>query len=150
MREPTIMRWPGRLPAGRVCDRLASALDLLPTLAAYAGADLPSGPEHRIDGVSIVRLLEDPGSPSPHTCFFYYESDTGLLEAVRDAAGWKLHLRKDLIPVKELFYLPEDIGESDNIYPQNREVADRLRRSAEAFDQEITANQRPVGEAPLR
>ena len=41
MRVPAIARWPGRLPAGTLCTRLATTLDILPTLAAYAGAHVP-------------------------------------------------------------------------------------------------------------
>ena len=36
-RVPAIMRWPGRIPGGRVSDALTSTLDLLPTFAALAG-----------------------------------------------------------------------------------------------------------------
>ena len=147
MRVPAIVWWPGRLPAGVECDRLATALDLLPTLAARAGAELPEGPEHRIDGLDISVLLENPGAASPHQYFYYYDSDTGLLEAVRDAEGWKLHVRKDLDRVRKLYYLPGDEGESVNVYSEHRDVVARLERASEDFDREIAENQRPVGES---
>ena len=38
VRVPCIMRWPGRIPGGRVTDRLAATMDLLPTIVAAAGA----------------------------------------------------------------------------------------------------------------
>jgi arylsulfatase A-like enzyme len=41
VRTPCIIRWPGRVPAGRVCDELILSIDLLPTIAALVGADLP-------------------------------------------------------------------------------------------------------------
>ena len=47
MREPCIMRWPGNIPAGTVCDRLATTMDILPTVTNIAGGRLPS---HKIDG----------------------------------------------------------------------------------------------------
>ena len=28
IREPTLMRWPGKIPAGIVCDELASTIDI--------------------------------------------------------------------------------------------------------------------------
>jgi len=148
MRVPAILRWPGRLPAGARCDRLAATIDLLPTLAGYAGAALPEGPEHRIDGLDIRDLLEHPDGPSPHDFFYYYDGDTGLLEAVSDAEGWKLHLRKDLRRVEELYFLGEDISESSDLFADRPDEVSRLRAAAAAFDAEITENARPVGEAP--
>ena len=147
MRVPAIMRWPGRLPEGAVCTSLVTALDLLPTFAAYAGAGLPTEPEHKIDGKDLSALLEDPDKPSPHAYLYYYDSDTGLLESVRDGEGWKLHMRRGFKKVRELYDLSEDIGESFNLYSQNPEIVERLREAAEAFDREVTANARPVGDA---
>jgi len=150
MRVPAIMRWPGRLPAGARCDRTASTIDLVPTLAGYAGAQLPAGPEHKIDGMDISALLEKPEGPSPHDYFYYYDGDTGLLEAVSDTEGWKLHLRKDLQVVEELYFLEEDIAETRDLFTERPGEVDRLREAAAAFDAEITANARPVGEgSPL-
>jgi arylsulfatase A len=47
IREPTVMWWPGRIPAGATCNELASTIDILPTVAALIGAELP---DHKIDG----------------------------------------------------------------------------------------------------
>jgi hypothetical protein len=121
-------------------------MDWLPTFAHYAGADLSTEPEHKIDGRDISALLEDPDRPSPHDYFYCYDSDTGLLEAVRDAEGWKLHVRRGQRAVAELYYLPDDIRESVNLYSVNADIVERLRGAAEAFDVEVTANARPVGE----
>ncbi len=42
-RVPLIIRWPGRVPAGTVCDGLISQIDLFATLAAIVGQSLPPG-----------------------------------------------------------------------------------------------------------
>jgi arylsulfatase A-like enzyme len=147
MRVPTIMQWPGRLPEGTECRELATTMDLLPTVAHYAGADLSKEPVHKIDGRNIAGLMEDPAGVSPHEYFYFYDSDTGLLEAVRDAEGWKLHVRRGRRTVEELYYLPDDIRESVNLYSLNADIVERLRGAVEAFDAEVTANARPVGEA---
>src|SRR5258705_13288707 len=44
-----MIRWPGKLPAGRVSDEIVHAVDLFPTLASIAGADVPK--DRPIDGV---------------------------------------------------------------------------------------------------
>jgi arylsulfatase A len=55
LREPCIMRWPGRIPAGTACRELAATMDLLPTFANLAGAELPS--DRIIDGRDIWPLM---------------------------------------------------------------------------------------------
>jgi arylsulfatase A-like enzyme len=147
MRVPAVMRWPGHLPAGRVCDSLVTAMDILPTLAAYAGAVLPEGAGYAVDGKDISALVEDPAGPSPHEYLFYYDADTGFLSAVRDAEGWKLHMKIDFLPVAQLYYLPEDIHEDKNLFFEHLNKAERLLKAARAFDEEVTRNQRPTGQA---
>jgi hypothetical protein len=71
MRVPCLMRWPGRIPAGRECRELATAMDLYPTLAALGGAELPA--DRIIDGRDIRPLMFSGGTAaSPHEAFFYY------------------------------------------------------------------------------
>ena len=86
-RVPCIMRWPGVIPAGDICSRLACAIDILPTLAAITGADLP---KNKIDGVNILPLMLGDKTASPrHELYYYYQSNS--LEGVqRDY--WKLVL----------------------------------------------------------
>lgn len=83
---PTIMRWPGHIPAGRRCPRIVSSLDLLPTIAGLIGAALPA---HAIDGVDVGKLLSHPEAESRRKVFLYYAGDE--LHAVR-SEDWKLHL----------------------------------------------------------
>jgi arylsulfatase A len=86
-RVPCIMRWPGHVPAGRVCLELATSMDLLPMLVKLAGAHAPS---HRIDGKNIWPLMAgERGAKSPHEAFYYYNA--WQLEAVR-VGPWKLML----------------------------------------------------------
>ena len=86
-REPCIMRWPGKIPAGTICKEPVTAMDILPTLTRLAGAKLPN---RRIDGENIWPLMSSQGKArSPHEAFFYYRGRA--LEAVR-SGRWKLHL----------------------------------------------------------
>lgn len=86
-RVPCIMRWPGVIPSGEICNKLVSAMDILPTIAEITGAPLP---ENKIDGVSILQLLRGDFSVTPrHDLYYYYQQNN--LEAVqRDY--WKLVL----------------------------------------------------------
>ena len=76
MRVPTIMRWPGKIPAGSVCSEVAAACDLLPTFAKLAKAELL---KRKIDGKNIWRLMSGREGPrNPHKAFYFYRG-TGLL-----------------------------------------------------------------------
>lgn len=52
MREPTVIRWPGVLPAGNRNDELMTTMDLLPTIAKRAGAKILL--DRVIDGKDIA------------------------------------------------------------------------------------------------
>lgn len=86
-REPCIMRWPDVIPAGDVCSQLATALDILPTLAAITGASLP---DMKIDGVNILPLMQGDKTASPRHDFYYYYQQNSLEAVQRD--HWKLVL----------------------------------------------------------
>jgi uncharacterized sulfatase len=61
-RTPIIFNWPGHVPAGIVRDDLVSALDLFPTLLAYAGV----APPEKIAGIDLRPAIEG-GAPVPRT-----------------------------------------------------------------------------------
>ncbi len=55
LRVPCVMRWKGRIPAGKVCDELATTMDILPTFAKLAGAKVPD--DRVLDGRDAWPLL---------------------------------------------------------------------------------------------
>ncbi|NOX98011.1 MAG: sulfatase [Nitrospirae bacterium] len=121
-RVPCIMRWPAKIPAGKVCKELVTAMDFYPTFASLADVRLPE--DKIIDGKDILPLmLNRTGEKSPHEAFFYYMKND--IEAVRNGK-WKLHIRKNRNEVKELYNLEADIGESNNVYYEFPEVVKDL------------------------
>ena len=129
MREPTVMWWPGRIPAGKECHEIAGTIDILPTIAALSGAKLP---EKKIDGKSIIPLIEGrEGARTPHKAYFY------RTEAVR-SGNWKL--KKN-----ELFDLSKDVSESKNVAQHNPEVVARLKKLLDDHRRELKKNKRPCG-----
>jgi arylsulfatase A-like enzyme len=68
MRVPAIFRWPGTIPAGVVAD-LGTTLDLLPTIAALAGAPAPS--DRVLDGLDLGPALRGE-RPSPRQDVVFY------------------------------------------------------------------------------
>ncbi len=144
-RVPAIMRWPGRIPAGTVCDRLASTVDVLPTVAAVTGAVPPGLP---IDGVSILPLLLGDPDAEPRMDFLYYY--TGELRGVREGR-WKRvfeHRTRSYVGVEPgmnghpgpyafptvpsaLYDLESDIGETVDVSADHPDVVARLDGIAE-------------------
>lgn len=146
MRVPMIARWPGQIPPGAVCGELVTLMDLYPTLAHLAGAQVPT--DRVIDGRDIQELMfGKPGATSPHDAFFYYHVDE--LRAVR-GGPWKLYLPAKSGGKLRLFNLKEDLRETEDLAAERPEVVRRLldllekaRRDLGEGDQQ-GANVRPV------
>jgi len=58
IRTPCVIRWPGRIPAGRVSNEVAHEIDLFPTIAAAVGAPGILPDDRIIDGVDLLPFLE--------------------------------------------------------------------------------------------
>jgi arylsulfatase A-like enzyme len=101
-RVPTAMMWPNVIPKGKVANQLTSTIDLLPTITHIVNGNLP---EHTIDGINIISVLEGKNE-SPRNYFYYYYGNNNL-EAVRKD-NWKL-----VLPHKSRSYkgvLPKNDG----------------------------------------
>ncbi|MCE9532286.1 MAG: arylsulfatase [Planctomycetes bacterium] len=125
IRTPFIARWPGKIKPGSTSDLLAYFPDVLPTLAALAGAETPKA----IDGISIVPTLLGKGAQSIHEFLYWEFPSYGGQQAVR-AGDWKA-VRQDMQKgkiVTELYNLKDDIGEKNNVATKNPEVVQRLER----------------------
>jgi arylsulfatase A-like enzyme len=153
MRVPCLVRWPGHVPAGSECSAVATSMDLLPTLAAVAGASagVPADPDRPIDGRDITALLRDPAAASPHEAFYFYAAHR--LEAVR-SGRWKLHLAKGRKPMRELYDLVADVGETTDVAADHPSVVSALEAHAEAARRDLGdsltgapgSGRRPVGQ----
>ncbi len=136
MREPTVIRWPGQIPAGKDNNKLMTAMDLLPTFAALAGAAVPT--DRVIDGKDIWPTLSG-NFETPHEAFFYHKGTN--LQAVR-SGNWKLHRNKG--NPTQLYNLESDIAEAKNLLQAEPEVAERLNDLMKKFDQEVAEGVRPA------
>ena len=144
MRVPCIVRWPGRVPAGKTCDELATSMDLLPTFARLAGAQVPR--DRIIDGLDVWPLMSGTESAvSPHEAFYYYH--VKQLQAVR-SGKWKLHLPRvakgggQKRPAM-LFDLKADLGETTNVAEDHPDVVRRLLALAEQAREDLGDLDRP-------
>ena len=89
---PTIVSWPGHIPAGISLDEPTSSMDLLPTLAKLAGGDLPW--DRIVDGKVLLPLLTNQTQQLSHEFIFHYCANQ--VHAVRyhsknSGTFWKAH-----------------------------------------------------------
>jgi len=174
MRMPAIAWGPGRVGHGRVEERLATTMDLLPTFAVLAGIEPTDAawPSMPIDGVDVTALLEGTLAPElEERLFVYYWPEQ--LQALR-LGRWKLHLPHAYRTVVEagrdghpgvqgrgriglaLFDLVADPGETTNLAAEHPEVVERLETLAEAVRSRLGDHERggtevrPAGQAPGR
>jgi arylsulfatase A-like enzyme len=123
LRVPCIAWWPGKVPAGRVCDEMLCTLDLLPTFARLCEVK----PPEQLDGVDQLDVLHSPDAKSRRTTLYsLYGYKERRLESMRDGR-WKLHLTDP----PQLFDLSTDRTETNNVANRNPEIAQRLCESAE-------------------
>jgi arylsulfatase A-like enzyme len=142
IRVPCIISCPGRIPKNSVRDQVASSIDWMPTIAQYCGL---KPPKNKIDGKSIVSLIDSANAPSPHKVLHW---QTGNHWAVREG-NFKLvhngppteHKGRKLPKVKDfLSNMAEDVTETKNLAKEHPEIVERLTRRHEEWLKQV--NQR--------
>ncbi len=137
LRVPFIVRWPGRIEAGRVSNEMCHAVDLFSTMAAIGGAPLPE--DRPVDGVDLVPFLAGDREESGREAILCFVSDR--LHAVK-WRNWKLHLiwqEYMLDPaielgVPRLFNLFEDPRERHDVFlPDNSWALQPAMAHVDAF-----------------
>jgi len=154
IRVPTIMRWPGKVPAGSTCAEVTSTLDVLPTLAALAGAELPG---QGVDGHDIQDLMfAKPGAKRAEPGLVWLHGGGAVREGPwkyypTSERGSKKRGKKaqpiEGAPKVQLYNLSEDLGEKSNVAEAHTEIVDRLHAKFVALKEDIAKNKRPS--APL-
>jgi arylsulfatase A-like enzyme len=122
IRVPMIVRWKGRVPAGRVSNQIWAFWDFLPTAAELA----LSKPPPNLDGISFAPTLL--GQTQTHTHeFLYWEfHENGFHQAVRHH-DWKA-VRHGLDQPIELYHLPTDPSEQHNVATHQPAVTHRIQQ----------------------
>ncbi len=125
IRVPFVVRWPDKLPKGEACDEPVISLDVMPTICAAAGIELPS--DRVYDGKDMLPALRGQLKGPLHQTLFW--DDGAELWAVR-AGKWKLVSVKGTL---ELYDLSADVGEKNDVFKQNPDVVERLERDYRAW-----------------
>lgn len=142
IREPFFVRWPGKVPAGRVDETsVLSSVDYFPTVCALAGVKPPN--DAAFDGADMSRVWLGGSETRSKPLFWEYgrnpkgykypedPHDKSPNVAVRDG-HWKLLVNVDGGDA-QLFDLNADPKETDNVAAKNPEIAKRLTEQALAW-----------------
>lgn len=131
MREPAIVWWPGKIKPNTVSESLANSMDLLPTFAKLAGAELPK--DRVLDGSDISGLLLGKTNKVRDMIYYYINEN---LYAIRKGA-WKAHFTTHPSYSKEapvphdpplLYNVEVDPSEKYNLAKQHPEIIEALRK----------------------
>ena len=148
-RVPFLIRWSGKFEAGRKIDRIAAHIDVVPTLLEAAGI---TEPESGFDGVSLMPLLTGGVSsedwPDRTIYLQNHRGDTPRKNRNVFARNqrWKIiqPLGKHTDPFPEdakfeLYDMPADPGETNNLAEAYPEIVEEMRRGYEEWFRDVSS-----------
>jgi arylsulfatase A-like enzyme len=127
---PTIVTWPGTIPAGVTYDGLMATIDFYATVAAAAGKPLPE----RCDGKNLLPYLKGDKQGDAHEFIFWHNADpTDAPRRNLYAVRWKDYRLIKTPEGWKLFDLKRDPQETKNLAAMNPEVVAQMREQYEQF-----------------
>ena len=139
IREPWLIKWPGVTQPASRCDYPVISTDFYPTILEIAGRPLKA--DQHLDGVSLVPLLRQTGTPGRQFLFWHYphySPQGGFPGAAMRAGDWKLIERFEDGRV-HLYNLKNDVGEQSDLADEMPERTARMRRQLHAWYGEVDA-----------
>jgi len=133
-RLPCIVRWPGKVPAGRASDAIFATIDFLPTFATLCGFEIPH--DRRMDGIDQSRLLLG-RSETGREHFYFHDAGVrrGKWKYLKaDAFFHGYAIEDDRENVDELYDLEADLGERTNLATKFPEKVAELRTLMQAIE----------------
>jgi arylsulfatase A-like enzyme len=143
IREPMLVKWPGVVKAGSVCDEPVTSTDFYPTMLEMAG--LPLKPAQHVDGESMVPLLKSTGRPQRQALYWHYphySNQGGKPGGAVRAGDFKLIESYEDGRI-ELYNLRADLGEQHDLSAELPEKTAELRRMLHEWRREVGAMMPP-------
>jgi len=136
-RVPFIARWPGKIPAGTVCDEMVNLVDLLATTAAIVGYKLPPASDAAEDSRNILPALLGEKNAKPARQDMIINSNAGVFAIRKGPWKWIEGIPAEHLPpnlskshAKEfqrvLFNLHDDPAESHDVSAEHPEIVKEL------------------------
>ncbi|MDP2053243.1 MAG: sulfatase-like hydrolase/transferase [Acidobacteriota bacterium] len=134
IRVPTLVRWPGRVPAGRVTPQVGITMDLSASILAATGSPVPA--DARLDGINLFPILEGRAPVVERTLFWRVQTGGLNQRAVRSG---DMKLLVDGTARYLLFNVRKDLGERDDLSQQQPGAVRRLRQQLLEWEKDVNA-----------
>ncbi len=133
VRVPFFVRWDGHTKPGQDVNRIAAHIDVFPTIAALAGANLPAG---QVEGRSLLPLIENPNAEWSDRYLFTHKGRwaTG---ADPDDSQWKDFAVRNqqyrFVDNTALYDMQADPSQEKNVIDEHPEIVKDMRAAYEKF-----------------
>lgn len=138
IRVPAIVRWPGRIPAGKVSAQVGITMDLGASILAATGSFVP--PAARLEGMNLLPILEGRVPVAERTLF--WRAVAGRTQRAVRSGNWKLVVDGNHSFVYDL---GKDVGERHDLANRRQDVARRLRGLLNAWEADVDAEAKGGG-----
>lgn len=144
IRVPALVRWTGRMPAGKVSGQVGITMDLTASILAATGTAVPA--DARLEGMNLFPILEGRTREVERTLFWRASNPTRVQKAVRHG-DWKLVLDGNHTFI---FDLNTDLGERQDLASRRQDIARKLRLLIADWEREVDAEATAPGRAQPR
>jgi arylsulfatase A-like enzyme len=135
VRVPCFVRFPGTIATGRDIERIASMIDILPTLSEACNVPLP---QHlSVDGKSLWPLLTAQPVSWPDRSLFFQWHRGNTPEPYRNAAVRTQQYK--LVNGEELYDLERDPREQQDIADEKPAIVEKLRKQYDAWLTDVSS-----------
>ncbi len=135
VRVPFFVRWPGKVKAGAEVDRIAAHIDVFPTFADLAGAELPTKVAKQVEGRSLLPLIGNPKADWDDRYLFTQKArwKTGSEPNDHQWKGFAVRNQRYRLVGDALYDMSKDPGQQSDIAEANPKVVKKMRAAYDAF-----------------
>jgi arylsulfatase A len=128
MRVPAVVRWPGKVPAGKRSNEIVHNTDVFPTFLGAAGAKPED--EWKVTGANLLDVWKGKAKAPERTLFWEWRVE-GYNQLAAMRGDKKLVVSGG--SAAELFDVVRDPAERRNVIAENRELAEKMRKELTAW-----------------
>jgi arylsulfatase A-like enzyme len=133
IRVPALIRWPGRIPAGKASDQVGITMDLTASILAATGTAVPA--DARLEGINLMPILEGRAPEVERTLFWRTTTGNRSQKAVR-RGDWKVVIDGTHTFV---FNVRTDISERQDLASRRQDVAQKLQPLLADWERDVDA-----------
>ena len=142
IRVPAILKWPGRIPAGKTSSQVGIMMDLTRTILDVTNSPVPA--DAKLEGINLFPLIQEGAQRTERTLFWRVTGQNRRQRAVRQG-DWKLLLDAG---VPFLYNLANDVGERNDLANQRQDIVRKLFPLIGQWEADVDAEAKATAPAP--